>query len=194
LVEHIPNRDPCRACPRFSFSRRSIEQVVAISPSFGSIRHTCQSHCFSALLRLIICVQWTVSVIGAEKLTPLDKNGLCDPYVIVELVPSFAFPCSSLYKTKTVMKSLNPIFDETFQFTLPDDVPDDAWLHLIVMDYDFILSDDFAGETFLSLSQLINKKAVKQSHTLRTSLSKIARPNDKTAQDFLNRVRSIQRM
>ena len=47
-------------------------------------------------------------VIGAKKLVPKDDNGLSDPYAIVE--------CGkSKFRTKTIYKTLNPTWNETFK-------------------------------------------------------------------------------
>lgn len=45
----------------------------------------------------------------------LDSNGLSDPYVIIELVPQLHFRDCHPVKTKVVSKSLNPIYEETFE-------------------------------------------------------------------------------
>lgn len=56
-----------------------------------------------------------VDVIGAKQIIALDTNGLSDPFVVIELVPKIRFPNQVITKTKVVSKSLNPIFDETFE-------------------------------------------------------------------------------
>jgi len=55
------------------------------------------------------------SVVGAKNIIPLDANGLSDPFVIVEIVPVVLFAACKTVKTKVVSKSLNPVFEETFQ-------------------------------------------------------------------------------
>lgn len=54
-------------------------------------------------------------VIGAKQIPALDSNGLSDPFVVIELLPRIRFPSQLVTKTKVVSKSLNPIFDETFE-------------------------------------------------------------------------------
>lgn len=54
-------------------------------------------------------------VLGAKQVIPLDTNGLSDPFVIVELVPKFRYPNQQSFKTKVVSKTLNPVFDESFE-------------------------------------------------------------------------------
>ncbi len=55
------------------------------------------------------------SVIGAKQIIPLDANGLSDPFVVIELVPRLHYPSHPVVKTKIVPKSLNPIYEETFE-------------------------------------------------------------------------------
>ena len=52
---------------------------------------------------------------GAKNIIPLDNNGLSDPFVILELAPPAAFPHAPILKTKVAYKTLNPVYDETFE-------------------------------------------------------------------------------
>lgn len=60
--------------------------------------------------------EWVLfAVIGAKQVIPLDTNGLSDPFVIIELAPKFRYSTQPVFKTKVVSKSLNPIWDESFE-------------------------------------------------------------------------------
>lgn len=61
------------------------------------------------------CLSLCPSVIGAKQIIPLDSNGLSDPFVVIELVPRVRYPNQPMPRTKVVSKTLNPIFDETFE-------------------------------------------------------------------------------
>ncbi|VDN03420.1 unnamed protein product [Thelazia callipaeda] len=95
-----------------------------------------------------------VDVLGAKQVIPLDTNGLSDPFVIIELVPRIYYRQKPVMKTRIVSRSLNPIFDETFEFHISSKVPQCAMVHFIVMDHDFLRSNDFAGEAFLDLADV----------------------------------------
>uniref|UniRef100_A0AC35U571 C2 domain-containing protein n=1 Tax=Rhabditophanes sp. KR3021 TaxID=114890 RepID=A0AC35U571_9BILA len=142
-----------------------------------------------------------VDVIGAKQVIPLDSNGLSDPFVVIELVPHLRFPTQLPTKTKVVSKSLNPIFNETFEFHISSNQPPCAMIHFIVMDHDFLRSNDFAGEAFLELNEVPGFGNAQISSTLRQfnlilihpSNNKFqealtvleSRKNDKEALDFL---------
>uniref|UniRef100_A0A0N4Z372 C2 domain-containing protein n=1 Tax=Parastrongyloides trichosuri TaxID=131310 RepID=A0A0N4Z372_PARTI len=108
-----------------------------------------------------------IDIIGAKQIIALDSNGLSDPYVVVELVPHFRFSNLTSLKTKVVSKSLNPIFNETFEFQIPPNQSPCAMIHFVVMDHDFLRSNDFAGEAFLELNEVPGFGNAQLSSTLR---------------------------
>jgi len=93
-------------------------------------------------------------VLNAKNILALDSNGLSDPFVILELVPNSLFPGCKVVKTRIVNKTLNPVFNETFEFTISHRLPQQAWIHFVVMDHDFLMTNDYAGESFLSLGDI----------------------------------------
>ncbi|CAD5215790.1 unnamed protein product [Bursaphelenchus okinawaensis] len=145
-----------------------------------------------------------IDVIGAKQVIPLDSNGLSDPFVVIEVVPRLRFPNLQVGKTKVVSKSLNPIFDETFEFIVPPKLPSCAIIHFVVMDHDLFRSNDFAGEAFLDLHEVPGFGTAGVSNTLKQfnlvlihsstknqgALDVLeSRKEDKDAQDF---VRALQ--
>ncbi|KAK2714094.1 hypothetical protein QYM36_008626 [Artemia franciscana] len=94
-----------------------------------------------------------VEVLGARDVIPLDPNGLSDPFVIVELLPRTTFSHCVEQRTAVHRRTLNPVFDECFEFsvTAKQCRGDGSAILFTVMDYDVITANDFAGEAFLQL-------------------------------------------
>uniref|UniRef100_A0A7E4ZTK6 C2 domain-containing protein n=1 Tax=Panagrellus redivivus TaxID=6233 RepID=A0A7E4ZTK6_PANRE len=141
-----------------------------------------------------------IDVIGAKQIIPLDSNGLSDPFVVIELVPRVRYPNQPTAKTKVVSKTLNPIFDETFDFHIPPKIPPSAMVHFVVMDHDFLRSNDFAGEAFLDLKEVpgfgtagvsntlrqFNLVLIHPQHNYQEAMAVLeSRKDDKDAQDFV---------
>lgn len=95
-----------------------------------------------------------VEVFSARDVIPLDPTGLSDPYVIIELLPKRIFPNCPERSTAVQKATLNPQFDETFEFSCRREQCRDpeAVICFTVMDYDVITANDFGGEAFISLN------------------------------------------
>lgn len=55
-----------------------------------------------------------IYVMSAQKLMPMDSNGLCDPFVRIHLIPEDKFANVAKPKTATQSKTLYPLYDEQF--------------------------------------------------------------------------------
>ncbi|XP_034175454.1 BAI1 associated protein 3 isoform X2 [Osmia lignaria lignaria] len=97
-----------------------------------------------------------VEVINARDVIPLDPNGFSDPFVIIELLPRRVFEHCAEQRTNVKKKTLNPMFDECFEFSVSVEQcrSPDAMVLFTVMDRDVLTADDFAGEAFLGLSTI----------------------------------------
>lgn len=86
----------------------------------------------------------------------MDPNGFSDPFVIVELLPHRIFPYCNEQQTNVHKKTLNPIFDECFEFSVSLDQcrAPEAMVAFTVMDHDVLTANDFAGEAFLYLGNI----------------------------------------
>ncbi|XP_069135091.1 protein unc-13 homolog D-like isoform X2 [Argopecten irradians] len=96
-----------------------------------------------------------VKVIRATDLPGLDPSGLSDPYVVTSVLPQTMFGEHKTQKTRVVEKTLNPVFNATFQFpNIPQEYLNTkgAVILLSVMDHDHFGQDDYAGEVVLHLS------------------------------------------
>ncbi|CAG5125590.1 unnamed protein product, partial [Candidula unifasciata] len=97
-----------------------------------------------------------VEVLNAKDLIPLDANGLSDPYVLISLAPEHVFPGLTTQSTKIVKKTLNPVFDESFEFPVQPHqcTHQGATIVFTVMDHDLVFQNDFGGEAFLPLADV----------------------------------------
>lgn len=97
-----------------------------------------------------------VEVISAKDLIPLDANGFSDPFVLIHLSPEHIFPNITVQKTQIIKKTLNPIFDELFEFPVsPEQCKHrGAAIQFVVMDHDFMFQNDIGGEAYLPLSEI----------------------------------------
>ncbi|KAL1114981.1 hypothetical protein AAG570_007804, partial [Ranatra chinensis] len=146
-----------------------------------------------------------INVIIAEKLQPHDTNGLCDPYVKIHLLPEEKFVHLSKPRTKTVKRSLNPLFDETFTLSLTKEQKnyDRGLIQFLVKDQDFLgMSSQFVGEAFIQFKDIPKAEGDEQLENLRTFHLNLSKPDkqntevykaldhrqgEKLARDFIKR-------
>ncbi|XP_054615348.1 BAI1-associated protein 3 isoform X2 [Dunckerocampus dactyliophorus] len=155
----------------------------------------------------------TVEILHAADIMALDANGLSDPFVIVELCPHHLFPLAKSQRTQVKLKTLHPVFDELFYFHVsPEQYRHRfACLTFTVMDYDWLSTNDFAGEAVAPLSDFCwpgrpNATAAGKSvqpfilHLSRSKPSEKpimglldARVGDREAQEFVRRLKEIEK-
>uniref|UniRef100_A0AAQ6ILV5 BAI1 associated protein 3 n=1 Tax=Anabas testudineus TaxID=64144 RepID=A0AAQ6ILV5_ANATE len=150
----------------------------------------------------------TVEILHAADIIALDANGLSDPFVIVELCPHHLFPMAKSQRTQVKLKTLHPVFDDlpslfTYRHRF-------ACLTFTVMDYDWLSTNDFAGEAVAPLSDFCwpgrpNASAAGKSvqpvilHLSRSKPKKPimrmldARTGDREAQEFVRRLKEIEK-
>uniref|UniRef100_A0A3P8VQ04 BAI1 associated protein 3 n=1 Tax=Cynoglossus semilaevis TaxID=244447 RepID=A0A3P8VQ04_CYNSE len=152
----------------------------------------------------------TVEILHAADIIALDAN-LSDPFVIVELCPHHLFPMAKSQRTQVKLKTLHPVFDELFYHVSPEQYRHRfACLAFTVMDYDWLSTNDFAGEALAPLSDFCwpgrpNSSAAGKSvqpvilHLSRSKPSKPimrmleARIGDREAQEFVRRLKEIEK-
>lgn len=95
-------------------------------------------------------------MLHARDIIPLDPNGFSDPFVIIELLPHRVFVHCNEQQTNVHKKTLHPIFDECFEFSvsLEQCRSSAAMIAFTVMDHDVLTANDFAGEAFLGLGTI----------------------------------------
>uniref|UniRef100_A0A4W3JF28 Multiple C2 and transmembrane domain containing 1 n=1 Tax=Callorhinchus milii TaxID=7868 RepID=A0A4W3JF28_CALMI len=99
-----------------------------------------------------------ITLVKGQNLKSMDPNGLSDPYV------KFKLGCQK-YKSKTVLKSLNPEWREHFDFLLGDEK--EEIVEITVWDKDSRKKDDFIGRCQINLSGLSRE----HTHKLELNLS-----------------------
>uniref|UniRef100_A0A3Q4BII3 Uncharacterized protein n=1 Tax=Mola mola TaxID=94237 RepID=A0A3Q4BII3_MOLML len=152
----------------------------------------------------------TVEILHAADIIALDAN-LSDPFVIVELCPHHLFPMAKSQRTQVKLKTLHPVFDELFYHVSPEHYRHRfACLTFTVMDYDWLSTNDFAGEAVAPLSDFCwpgrpNASPAGKSvqpvilHLSRSKPSKPimrmldARIGDREAQEFVRRLKEIEK-
>ncbi|MEQ2202499.1 Synaptotagmin-6 [Xenoophorus captivus] len=85
-----------------------------------------------------------VNILRAVDLPAKDLCGTSDPYVKVYLLPD-----RKKFQTRVHRKTLNPTFNESFQFPVPYDELPIRKLHMSVFDFDRFSRHDMIGEVVL---------------------------------------------
>lgn len=95
-------------------------------------------------------------MVSCKNLKPCDSNGFSDPYVEVYIRPNYLFSHLEKQQTSVEKKTLNPQFNEKFEFRLTEKECQGAGgiIHFVVMDHDLVWSNDFEGEAFLQINKL----------------------------------------
>ncbi|KAK2577084.1 hypothetical protein KPH14_005892 [Odynerus spinipes] len=86
-----------------------------------------------------------VKVLEARELPVKDVTGSSDPYIKVYLLPDR----KKKYQTKVHRKNLNPIFNETFIFSVPYEELKERYLQFSVYDFDRFSRHDLIGQVVL---------------------------------------------
>ncbi|XP_042563684.1 LOW QUALITY PROTEIN: synaptotagmin-C [Clupea harengus] len=86
--------------------------------------------------------QLVVKILKALDLPAKDANGFSDPYVKIYLLPDR----KKKFQTKVHRKTLNPVFNETFQFGVPLAELHARKLHFSVYDFDRFSRHDLIGQ------------------------------------------------
>ncbi|XP_013988002.1 synaptotagmin-6 [Salmo salar] len=86
-----------------------------------------------------------VNILKAFDLPAKDLCGSSDPYVKIYLLPDR----KRKFQTRVHRKTLNPMFDESFQFNVPYEELGSRKLHLSVYDFDRFSRHDMIGEVIL---------------------------------------------
>ncbi|XP_060210079.1 synaptotagmin-5-like isoform X1 [Lycium barbarum] len=105
----------------------------------------------------------SVTVISADDLPPADIGGKADPYVVLIMKKA-----QIKNKTRVVNESLNPVWNQTFDFVVEDGLHD--MLILEVWDHD-TFGKDFMGKCILTLTRVLMEGEYKDTYELSESKS-----------------------
>uniref|UniRef100_A0A2K6SBP8 BAI1 associated protein 3 n=1 Tax=Saimiri boliviensis boliviensis TaxID=39432 RepID=A0A2K6SBP8_SAIBB len=153
-----------------------------------------------------------VEVLHAADLPALDANGLSDPFVIVELGPPHLFPLVRSQRTQVKTRTLHPVYDELFYFSVPVEVcrRRGACVLFTVMDHDWLSTNDFAGEAALGLSgvsgvtrphvgrgaragQPVTLHLCRPRAQVRSALRMLEGRTSKEAQEFVKKLKELEK-
>nr|XP_032823287.1 BAI1-associated protein 3-like [Petromyzon marinus] len=128
------------------YLERIKEQELCHQSGLGELR----VRCWHAESRL------HVEVLNATGLPAMDSNGLSDPFVTLDLCPYHHFPLAKSARTQTQNNTLNPIFDETFEFSVSEEQcrSRSACVLMTVVDFDLFTANDYIGQMVLRLNDV----------------------------------------
>ncbi|KFW70239.1 Synaptotagmin-1, partial [Pygoscelis adeliae] len=99
-----------------------------------------------------------VGVKQAAKLKAMDSGGTSDPYVIVYLTSDM----KKKYETKVYRKTLNPIFNESFTFQVPQAEVPESTLVMQIYDFNRFAKHNIIGEVRLPLASVSLQHVIEQ--------------------------------
>ncbi|NXF01755.1 SYT1 protein, partial [Smithornis capensis] len=99
-----------------------------------------------------------VGVKQAVELKAMDSGGTSDPYVIVYLTSDV----KKRYETKVYRKTLNPIFNESFTFQVPQAEVPESTLVMQIYDFNRFAKHDIIGEVRLPLASVSLQHVIEQ--------------------------------
>ncbi|NXT92574.1 SYT1 protein, partial [Anhinga rufa] len=99
-----------------------------------------------------------VGVKQAAELKAMDSGGTSDPYVVIYLTSD----TKKKYETKVYRKTLNPIFNESFIFQVPQAEVPESTLVMKVYDFNRFTKHDVIGEVRLPLASVSLQHVIEQ--------------------------------
>ena len=93
----------------------------------------------------------TIDIVEAKELKPADSNGLSDPYVKLRQMDGAKQRDKTLFKTKTMKKNLNPVWNESFVYPRAVNANETLALMLNVKDHNVLGNGVDLGEYSLDV-------------------------------------------
>ncbi|XP_046862835.1 BAI1-associated protein 3-like [Xenia sp. Carnegie-2017] len=96
-----------------------------------------------------------IELLNGRNLPALDSNGFSDPYVRLTLAPRHLFPMATVERTAVQWKTLFPLFDAKFQYSVSAESCKQHGAHVqLTVINNNVLTDDVAGQVFASLNDV----------------------------------------
>ena len=151
-----PPEDACNIpLAATEFSPVLLEQSKPVSSS--SIKLQQASKKITTALKLgsigsatLDAVRLEVTVVRAKNVLAADRGGTSDPYVRLHLGDKI----KQAQKTKVIKKTLNPVWNETFEFLINVSRRQEN-LTIECFDYDIVGSNDSLGKVVIAVDQLV---------------------------------------
>lgn len=141
------------------FSMTSLEKALKIGTNGSEVVDTSTHKKKDVIVRGVL----SVTVISAEDLPAMDVMGKSDPFVVLSLKKTEA-----KNKTRVVNDSLNPTWNQTFDFVVEDGLHD--MLILEVYDHD-TFGKDFMGRCIMTLTRALMEGEYQDSPALEKAKS-----------------------
>ncbi|XVF35622.1 hypothetical protein REPUB_Repub18cG0161900 [Reevesia pubescens] len=139
------------------FSLTSLEKAlktVTVEPEAADLKRTMSQKKRDVIVRGIL----SVTVIAAENLPAVDLMGKADPYVVLIMKKSEAKA-----KTRVANETLNPVWNQTFDFVVEDALHE--MIILEVWDYDTFKKEKI-GRCIMTLTRVLLEGEVQDSFEL----------------------------
>ncbi|KAL7740193.1 hypothetical protein ACLKA6_003899 [Drosophila palustris] len=142
-----------------------------------------------------------LKILNARNLRPMDKNGLCDSFVKVSILPTSRFNGFTSLKTAVHNKNCFPLYDEQFSIDLNEEQRnnENSLILFSVKDKDlFGMTSQHIAECYVTFADLIAcddeqilMNLSRPEYTDSVALRALEnRQGDKQAKDFLKKLRS----
>ena len=132
------------------------DDAIFYIPHLPIFEETTESSEFPPIIQFslfydIQCFTLRIHLQNASNLPAKDRRGTSDPFVVLYLMPNK----EEIFESKIVYKSLNPVFDQSFEFKslMPDDIQEQT-LVLRIYDHDKYSKNDTIGGVVLPLKDV----------------------------------------